>query len=79
MVGETGVQEGTSGQKAQWLTDMGTALNNQFPAIKALVYQDSITGTGSGAIDWRVNSSASALAAFTQLAQEPFMHPPTSG
>jgi beta-mannanase len=77
MVGETGVQEGASGQKAQWLADMGTAMSTQFPGIKALVYQDSITSTSGGAIDWRVNSSASAIAAFSRLVHEPFMHSPT--
>jgi hypothetical protein len=51
------------GSKAQWFNDISTALPAAFPDVQALVYFDAVKGC-----DFRVNSSATSMSAFTSLA-----------
>jgi len=70
MVGEFGAQERAPGEKAQWLTDAREALKTQFPGIKAVVYFDA-----NKDYDWRVTSSPETLAAFRDMANDPWFTP----
>ena len=66
MIAETAsVEQG--GDKASWITTTGAALKRQFPDIAALVWFDV-----NKEADWRPDSSARALTAFRQLAQDPY-------
>jgi beta-mannanase len=56
-IGETGCPE-VGGNKAQWITDMWTSLAH-WTQVKGLVWFDINKET-----DWRIDSSASSLAAF---------------
>jgi hypothetical protein len=64
MIGEFGVQERKSGEKAQWLKDAATTLKTKFTAIKAVVYFDV-----KKRYNWRIASSSSSQAAFRSLAK----------
>jgi hypothetical protein len=70
MVGEFGAQERNPGEKAQWLTDAREALKTRFPGIKAVVYFDA-----NKDYDWRVTSSPETLAAFRDMANDPWFTP----
>ncbi len=70
MVGEFGAQERNPGDKAQWLTDARQALKTQFPGIKAILYFDA-----NKDYDWRVSSSPETLAAFRDMANDPWFTP----
>lgn len=73
MIGETGAQEGSAGQKAAWIAGMRESLKTEFPAVRSLVYFDAIGGSHQGgSFDWRVETSASSLQAFVDLAQDPW-------
>lgn len=76
LIGETGAQEDTPGRKAAWITDMGAALRDRFPAIKALVYFDAVSSSNQGGtFDWKVDTSPASQAAFAQLAALPYFRP----
>jgi hypothetical protein len=64
MVGEFGVQERRSGEKAQWLRDAADTLKTKFPKIKAVVYFNV-----EKRHDWRIRTS-SAKAAWRSFAKE---------
>jgi hypothetical protein len=70
MVGEFGAQERNPGEKAQWLTEAREALKNKFPGIKAVVYFDA-----NKDYDWRVTTSPETLAAYRDMAQDPWFNP----
>jgi hypothetical protein len=59
------------GSKAQWIDDMHQDLKTEFSGIRAVVWFDINKET-----DWRINSSPSALAAYTSMAHDPFFNPP---
>jgi hypothetical protein len=69
LIGEMASDE-VGGSKAQWIDDIVPALRSNFPLIKAFVWFD---------IDkerhWQINSSPSALAAYSRLAMDPYMNP----
>ena len=69
IIGEMASDE-VGGSKAQWIKNMIPTLKTKFPMIKAFVWFD---------IDkerhWEINSSASALAAYQQMAKDPYMNP----
>jgi hypothetical protein len=71
MIGETASVEGRPGQKAQWVADARRAIRSTFPSIAALLWFDT-TKDGN---DWRIDSSASAFAAFTALASDSYFRP----
>ena len=69
MIGETASVEGlTSGQKATWITEAGSAVKQSFPAIAAFLWFDS-QAYGN---DWRIDTSTTSLAAFQDLALDPY-------
>ena len=70
MVGEFGAQERSPGDKAQWLTEAREALKTKFPAIKAVLYFDA-----NHDYDWRVTTSPESLAAFRDMANDPWFTP----
>ena len=70
MVGEFGAQERAPGEKASWLTEAREALKTEFPGIKAVVYFDA-----NKDYDWRVTSSPETLAAFRDMANDPWFTP----
>ncbi|MEW6473775.1 MAG: glycosyl hydrolase [Actinomycetota bacterium] len=70
MVGEYGAQERAPGEKAQWLTEAREALKTEFPGIKAVVYFDA-----NKDYDWRVTTSPETLAAFRDMANDPWFTP----
>ena len=65
VIEETGSTE-QGGSKADWIDALASTIPAQFPAVRAVVWFQRNKET-----DWRVNSSASALAAFQALAQSP--------
>ncbi|MGH9009716.1 MAG: glycoside hydrolase family 26 protein [Acidimicrobiia bacterium] len=67
MVGEYGVQERADGEKAAWLRDAKESLKSEFRAIRAVVYFDA-----NRDYDWRVRTSPSAMAAFREMATDPW-------
>ena len=67
MIAETSSVEG-SGGKAAWVDDAASWIKAH-PAIGAVVWFD--TNRSSTGIDWRIDSSPSALAAFTAMAKDP--------
>ncbi len=69
MVAETGVQERNPGEKAQWISDAREAIKNNFPLLRALVYFDSDQD-----YDWELTTSASAVEAFKQMANDPWFN-----
>ena len=70
MVGEYGAQERDPGEKAQWLTEAHQALKTKFTGIKAVVYFDA-----NKDYDWRVTTSPASLAAFRDMANDPWFMP----
>jgi beta-mannanase len=65
MVSETASAE-AGGDKAAWIAAAHRSLAGELPAVRALVWFHSHKET-----DWRVDSSAPALAAFRRLARDP--------
>jgi hypothetical protein len=79
LVGEYGAVEGTPGAKAAWIRQTATQLRTQLPGIRAVVYFDDDHENYGEDFNWRVTSSASALAAFRAFATESyFMARPVS-
>jgi hypothetical protein len=67
MIGETASAE-AGGNKAKWISGIGTALKEQFKRVRALIWFQRIKET-----DWRVNSSSSSLKAFRALVGSPLL------
>jgi beta-mannanase len=60
------------GDKAAWISAMVPALENTFPAIKALVWFD---GACEGGYTWCIDSSSTASAAFVTMSLDPYFNP----
>ena len=73
MVVEFGAQEDPAvpGRKAQWLLD-ALATAKSWPSLKALIYFD----VDKDGYLWVTDSSASAMAAYRQIALDPYPSPP---
>ncbi|HEY4409342.1 MAG TPA: glycosyl hydrolase [Acidimicrobiia bacterium] len=69
MVAETGVQERKPGEKADWILAARDAVKSDFPLMRAVVYFDS-----NKDYDWSLTSSDSAVAAFRQMANDPWFN-----
>lgn len=69
MIGEFGVQEGQSGQKAAWVRDATETIKTAFPRIRAVVYFDTHAD-----YDWRMRTSKEAFRAFQEMATDPWFH-----
>ena len=73
MVGEIGTVEGAPGQKGAWQVDALARIKASFPSLMAYVYFDQNTSSvESCSCNWRLDSSASALDGFRQMAQAPY-------
>ena len=72
MVVEFGAQEDPAvpGRKAQWLLD-ALATAKSWPSLKALIYFD----VDKDGYPWVTDSSASAMAAYRQIALDPYLNP----
>jgi beta-mannanase len=81
MIGEWGVMEsGAPERKAAWLSDARTTLKSIFPKIAAVVYFNHKGLPHEPAnIDWRIETSAPAVQAFTALASDPYFNPGVGG
>jgi hypothetical protein len=69
MIAETGSTE-RGGDKAAWLRSVQGSLESQFPSVAALVYFDQ-----AKELDWQVDSSPASVAAFRELARDPYFNP----
>ncbi|MBA2579193.1 MAG: hypothetical protein H0V05_21560 [Euzebyaceae bacterium] len=69
MVGETGVQERRTGEKAEWFRQVAPMLRDQLPGIAAWIYFDS-----NKLYDWRSRSTSASATAFRELANDPYMN-----
>ena len=69
MVGEFGVQERKAGEKAAWITATREVIKAEFPLMKAIVYFSA-----NKDYDWRLTTSDSAIAAFRQMANDPWFN-----
>ncbi len=63
ILGEVGSTE-SGGSKAQWLSDMFSALPTRFPNVRGLLWFDKYESGLSNYSDWPVESSPSSSAAF---------------
>jgi endoglucanase len=62
MLAEVGSAE-QGGDKAAWVLDGATALEQSFPSVKAWIHQEYTDGTA----DWRVDSSPESLVAYRRI------------
>ena len=69
IIGEMASSE-QGGDKAAWIDAMIPTLKSKYPLFKAVVWFDV-----NKERDWRVNSSAATLTAFSKLAQDPYFNP----
>jgi len=77
LVAETGSLEdaSTPGRKGQWMLQMRSAIKNQFPGLRMLLYFDVDLTTREG-VDWRVDTSSSSLDGFRTLARDSYFNTP---
>ncbi|MEO7573134.1 MAG: hypothetical protein ABIX10_11940, partial [Acidimicrobiales bacterium] len=61
-----------SGRKAQWIADAATTLKG-WPEVKVVSWYDN---GAPQACDWWIDTSASSLAAFATMANDPYFNPP---
>ena len=72
MIGETASTE-YGGSKAAWITDaLTTQLPNDFPNVKAIDWFNWNIVQGSGRLDWPIESSTTAQAAFASGMASPY-------
>jgi hypothetical protein len=69
LIGEMASDE-VGGSKAQWIADIVPTMKTSFPMIKAFAWFDVMKER-----NWEINSSASAAAAYAQMARDPYMNP----
>ncbi|GLY29177.1 glycosyl hydrolase [Kineosporia sp. NBRC 101731] len=69
IIGEMSSDE-TGQSKATWINQVVPTLKKDYPLIKAVVWFDIKKER-----DWRINSSASALTAYRNLAKDPYLNP----
>ncbi|MGH9041403.1 MAG: Ig-like domain-containing protein [Acidimicrobiia bacterium] len=75
MVGEYGVLEDATGDKAAWMNGAREALKTRFPAMAAVVYFHSLRERDGFTYDWRMDTSDSSLAAFAAMGADPWFNP----
>ena len=68
LIGEYGVLERKPGDKAAWYRQTDNEVRTRFPDIKALIYFNS----DLDGYDWRITTSATALAEFRAFATDPY-------
>jgi len=74
MIGETGVGEGSTGEKAEWIRSLPETLRTKLPEIDALVYFDK-DFSDRGHRDWRVDTSPDSYAAWVEISNDPWFTP----
>lgn len=74
MIGEFGAMERSAGEKASWITAIGSALRTDFPAVKALVYFDEDKYEDGTDHDWRLDSSPASYQAWNDLINQPYLN-----
>ena len=79
MVGETGVQENNAGDKVKWIQAMHVSVKQHYPSIVAFLYFDVDDSGANGNYDWRLSSSPGAMAAFKDMALDPYFNQPHVG
>jgi Glycosyl hydrolase family 26 len=73
MVAETGSNNGTAGQKAQWLVDARDRIKAVFPGLLAFVYFDINVTASEGCCNWRLDSQTDVISnGFKPLADDPY-------
>ena len=73
MIAETGSNNGTAGQKAQWLVAARDRIKAVFPGLLAFVYFDINTTSSEGCCNWRLDSQADVIPnGFKPLADDPY-------
>jgi len=78
MIGEVAALERKAGDKAAWINQTRTALENQYTDVRAFVWYDvkhTALSTGKLMYDFRIDTSASAFSAFKALANDPYFNP----
>ncbi len=75
MIAETGAMERNPGDKAAWFTSMASTLKTTYRNIRAVVYFDITWSDGTNTFPFRVDSSASSLAAWRTVGQDPYFNP----
>jgi hypothetical protein len=70
MVSETASAE-HGGNKAKWIAEAAAAVRSRFPDLVAIVWFNADKPEET---DWRVNSSSSALDAFTAWIHDPYFN-----
>jgi hypothetical protein len=73
MIGETGVQENNPGDKAKWLSAAHVSVIQHYPAIEAFLYFD-VDNANAHNYDWRLSTSNAAMAAFKDMALDPYFN-----
>ncbi len=63
------------GRKAAWFDNMRTTVQTSFPLLQAVIAWSTANTKDGRVYDWNVDSSASALAAWTRMAQDPYFSP----
>ena len=74
MVAEYGVMEDPSvpGRKAAWYDDMRASVKTNFPLLQAVIAWSTANPKEGRIHDWNVDSSPSALAAWSRMANDPY-------
>ncbi len=76
VIGETGSNEAADDPegKADWLRSLPEILENELPAIDAVVYFDK-DFTFQGHPDWRLDTTEPSFAAWNEIANDPYFNP----
>jgi hypothetical protein len=74
MAAEYGVLEDPSipGRKAAWYDDMRSVVKTNFPLLQAVIAWSTANTKDGRVLNWNVDSSASALAAWSRMANDPY-------
>ena len=73
VIGETGSGEAEPGAKAAWFRQIPETLRTELPEIDAVVYFDK-DFRDFGFIDWRVDTSEDAYAAWLEISGDPWLN-----
>ena len=73
VIGETGSGEAEAGAKAAWFRQIPETLRTELPEIDAVVYFDK-DFRDFGFIDWRVDTSEDAYAAWLEISGDPWLN-----
>jgi hypothetical protein len=77
MAAEYGVLEDPSvpGRKAAWYDDMRSVVKTTFPLLQAVIAWSTANTKEGRVYNWNVDSTSSALAAWTRMAKDPYFTP----